>query len=358
MKIPRKIILIIILSAAALLSACSGRRVSATSWPGITVNEDTAYVAFGQFIYAVNLENGLERWRYPGEADNNMSFFAAPLLTADGQLLIGGYDNVLRSLDPQNREEQWIFEGASNRYVGSPLATEDAIYAPSADQNLYVLSLDGKLIDTFQTERAQWAQPSTDGQSIYLTSLDHIVYALTPGSLNLKWSQDLNGAIVGSPLVTDDGRLFVGTFANEMVALDTQSGAEIWRTTTSGWVWDRPALNDDRLYFGDLEGVFYALNAGDGSVIWQLPPNSSIVGTPLVTEEGIFFTTEEGTLYAVDFEGNSIWKTPIGGNIYTGPVAAGEFILVAPIDSDTSMRLVALNLNGTERWSFTTAEEQ
>ena len=77
-----------------------------------------------------------------------------------------------------------------------------------------------------------------------------------------------------------------------------------------------------------------------------------------MAKEGIFFTTEEGTLYAVDFEGNSIWKTPIGGNIYTGPVAAGEFILVAPIDSDTSMRLVALNLNGTERWSFTTAEEQ
>lgn len=356
MKIPRKIIFITILFTAAMLSACSGRRFSATSWPGIAVSDDTAYVAFGQHVYAVNLENGRERWRYPDPADNKISFFSAPVLTEDGQLIIGGYDNVLRSLNPENGREIWSFEGAGNRYIGSPLITEDAIYAPSADQYLYVLDLEGGLIDTFQADRALWAKPSTDGQSIYLTSLDHHVYALTPGSLNLEWSRDLSGAIVGSALITEDGKLFVGTFNNEMVALDTSDGDVIWRTTTSGWVWDQPALADNRLYFGDLDGAFYALDAQDGSLIWDLDPDGPIVGTPLITEEGIFFTTEEGKLNFFDREGNPIWNETIGGATYTKPVVAGELILVAPIESETL--LVALNANGTERWAFTPAQDE
>ena len=81
------------------LSACAGGRMMASGWPGIAADEETAFIAFNQHIYAVNLTNGLEQWRYPAEADNDITFYAAPAITEDGQVIAGGYDNILYSLN-------------------------------------------------------------------------------------------------------------------------------------------------------------------------------------------------------------------------------------------------------------------
>jgi len=87
-----------------------------------------------------------------------------------------------------------------------------------------------------------------------------------------------------------------------------------------------------------------------------MQPDGPIVGTPLVNKEGIYFTTEVGSLYAVDREGNTRWERNIGGKIYTSPIAAGDLILIAPIESDDL--LVALDANGTQQWAFAPKEEE
>ena len=91
-----------LLVLAISLSACAGGQLAASGWPGIAANGETAYIAFNQHIYAVNLTNGLELWRYPTEPDNKITFYAAPSLTEDGQVIVGGYDNILYSFDEQN----------------------------------------------------------------------------------------------------------------------------------------------------------------------------------------------------------------------------------------------------------------
>ena len=67
------------------LSACAGGVTTATSWPGLTVDDKYAYVAYNTQVYAVDLVNGTERWRYPAEPDNNVTFYADPTLSEDGR---------------------------------------------------------------------------------------------------------------------------------------------------------------------------------------------------------------------------------------------------------------------------------
>lgn len=121
-KIPLLTISFILL--AGLLSACGGSYISATSWPGLAADDQHAFVAYNQHIYAVDLETGNEAWRYPEKAEAAISFFADPLLTPDGQLLAPSYDHKLYSLDPATGNENWVFDSSTDRPIASPLVTE------------------------------------------------------------------------------------------------------------------------------------------------------------------------------------------------------------------------------------------
>jgi len=350
------LLIFIIISLTLLMSACvGGRSTVASGWAGFTADEDTAYVAFNSYIHAINLANGSERWHYPAEASAAITFYARPTLTADGQLIVGGYDNVLYSLNPENGQLNWSFEGAEGRYVGGALAAGDLIFAPSADHRLYALNLNGTLAwaTPFETGEPIWAAPSADENCdcVYLASMDHKVYALEAQSGNLLWqTDDLGGAIVSAPAISADHNLYVGTFANELVALNAKNGRELWRIATENWIWGSPAVAGDRLYFGDLDGKFYAVDRLTGQSQWQIQPGSAIVGTPLVTNEGIFFTTEEGSLVSVNPEGAIRWNQPFEDNLHAGPVAAGETILVT--SSNPENLLIAVDANGVQKWSF------
>ena len=131
-----------IIMLSGLLSACAGGAGAATSWPGLTVDMDRelVYVANNQHVYAVNLASGAEKWRFPREAEGKISFFAAPALTEDDQLVIGGYDNLLYSIDPDSGDQKWTFEAATNKYIAGPLASGGQIFAPNSDNQLYAVN--------------------------------------------------------------------------------------------------------------------------------------------------------------------------------------------------------------------------
>ncbi len=337
------------------LSACSGdSRFVASGWAGITTDGETAYLAYNTQVYAIDLANGNQRWHYPAEPDPNVTFYAPPALTEDGQLIVGGYDNVLYSLNPQNGLVNWTFEGSEGRYVGGPLVTEKGIFIPSTDKNLYAIGLDGQpLREAFTTQAEIWASPGSDAdcECIYLASMDHHVYAIDAQSGELIWeTDDLGGAIVGTPALSDDRQLYIGTFGEEMIALNADNGAELWRSAAQDWVWGGPALSEDTLYFGDLSGSFYALDRQSGLQKWQIQPGSAIVDTPLVTDEAVYLTTESGLLVSVTPEGVNRWQKDFEGNTYAGPIAAGDLILVSTTQPDAL--LVAFENNGVQKWAF------
>ena len=87
----KKINLVILLAlGAVLLSACTGGRAAlVNTWAGLAADGERAYLSSGSHVYAVDVQTGKEVWRYPAETDNNIIFYANPVLTSDGQLLVG-----------------------------------------------------------------------------------------------------------------------------------------------------------------------------------------------------------------------------------------------------------------------------
>jgi outer membrane protein assembly factor BamB len=350
--------LIVTLLLSGLLSACAGNAAAANSWPGVAVDaaNEAVYVAYGPHVYAVNLSNGTEKWRFPAEVNNKISFYASPALTEDGQIIAGGYDDVLYSLDALKGEQKWPFSEAKNDYIATPLVRGNRIFAPSGDYSLYALDLQGNLLWSLPTENALWGTPAMDGSMVFLPAMDHHLYALDAETGEKRWvSSELGAALAGTPALGKNGEVFVGTLGSEMIALSQQDGSVIWRFPTNGWVWSGATLVEDVLYFGDLSGTLYAVNASDGTLRWKIQPETAtkrgIAGAPLVLGDTLYFVSESGNLFAVALDGGTPrWNKTFKGKLYSGPFAAGDTILIAPVGSEEL--LIALDTNGNQKWVF------
>jgi outer membrane protein assembly factor BamB len=340
----------------ALFTAGCGAQPT-LSWPGVTVDGNTAYVAYNQYVYAVDLDSGQSRWQFPQESKTPNSFYAPPILTSDGQLLVSGYNKTLYSLSPETGTQNWVYAESPYRYIAAPLEANGTIFAPTSGPMVYGLDLSGKLRWTFKTDTTggQWAQPVVNEPCtcIFVSSMDHHIYAIDAENGGQKWkSEDLGGSVVGTAAWDENGTLYVGTFASEMLSINAETASINWRFKTDGWVWAGPALLDGRLYFGDLKGSFYAVNATDGSIVWRIQPDGPIAGTPLIKDDTIYFTTESGSVYAVDMNGNTKanWPVVLGGKLYAAPLDGGDVILVAP--NNLPQTLIALDPGGAILWKF------
>jgi len=342
-----------LLILAFLLSGCAGG-MTPSSWAGITSDGETAYVAMASHVYAVQVSNGTERWRFPEKPDAKKSFFAAPTLTDDGQLIVGGYDRILYSLSPSDGSINWTFEDSNDHFIGSAVAGNDMIFAPSSDYNLYALDMQGKLVWKFTAEQALWGQPVIDGINVYFGSMDHKVYALNMKTGKLVWSSELDGSILGAVTLDSDGVLYAGTLGDSVFALDSSSGKTIWQQAVSSRIWSAPVIGNGNLYVGDQEGKIFSLAADSGKENWSIKPDGPVLGSPLLLADLVVIGTESGSLVAVDTAGKTAWSQTITGKLYSTPVLAGDLILVAPVEGDVT--LIALDQNGTQQWVYTPAK--
>lgn len=337
-----------------LLSAC-GSAAAAASWPGITVDEGSGqvFVAYNQHVYALQVENGAERWRFPAEPQGGFSTFAAPQLTSDGQLIVGGYDNKLYSINPETGSQNWVFSGATNRYIASARALSGSIFAPNADYKLYKLSPDGGLQTTFAAHDPQWSQPATDGSILYLASMDHDLVAIDAQTTDELWRLDLGGTVVGSPLLAEDGMLYVGTLNQSVVAVDTTSQREVWRFVTEGWVWASPVVVDGQVLVGDLDGIFYALDAATGDELWRVDTNGAITGSAAFFDDSLYVINEDGRVFSISPDGRSrelALPEAYQGSLYGSPVAAGDLLLIGL--TNNANLIIALDDTGAVAWAF------
>ena len=365
MKKSRVTIFFTLAFLSVFLAACSG--TPSESWPGVTVEGDSVYLSYSTQIYQIGLTNGLEKWRFPAEPDNKISYYAPVAFFQDGQILVGSYNHNFYGIPSGSAPANWSFEEAEDRYIGKALVLDDQVFAGSADGTLYVLGLDGSLRWKFITGHAIWGSPVSDGKAIYVASMDHYIYAIDPQSGKQIWkTEDLGGQLVAKPALSASGVLYVGAFgsrtdkperSSRLVAVDSTTGQILWSKPTRGWVWATPLLKDDVLYFGDNEGFVYAMNAQTGDILWQqqhdTSANRAIIGAPVILGDRLYFGSKAGLLHILNpADGSALLQAkPIGGQINADLVLADQEILIAPTGVENKL-LLAVNSDGIEQWSF------
>lgn len=359
MKTPRFSLLVtLILVMSYLLTACAGGAV-VNSWPGASADETLVYVSYQGRVLAVNASNGTLTWQFPAEDPTPAKpFYAAPAVSED-LIVAGNYGKELFALDKSGKP---IWEGpfttTAGNFAATPLIVGDTILAPASDDNLYAVDRTGKQLWKFKTRNVLLAQPSSDGEVVYLPAMDHRLYALNISDGSLVWEADLGSALT-SAAILDGEMLYLGTMGGEVVAVNTSDGSVAWRKEVGGEIWATPVLGEDTLFVGnrsndDTASKVIALSTTDGAVIWQLDTEAPVIGGGVLLPDGVAFPLENGKLVAYALAGgNTLWTQTINGKLYSTPVVAGNNVVVPVTQNEQNQLLQAVGLNGQISWPFT-----
>jgi eukaryotic-like serine/threonine-protein kinase len=362
MKFPRVVLPFLLVLLALTLSAC-GDMTATQNFPGLVLQDDLLYLSEGLHVYVVDVVSGQEirlgeePLRFPQNSDSNLNLFAPVALTTDGQVIIPNShpsEHSLYSINPENGAVNWAFQKSKGTWVGGALALNETIYAPGGDGILYALDLRGN--ERWSVPVAQSAlmsHPVSNGELIFLPSMDGFLHAFDPANGREIWQVELGGPALAAPAISEDGTLYIGTLGGELYAIEAASGKITWQQQLDGTIWSTPALQGDDLYLGTLlgrEGKFYAITRATGAIRWQRSEAGSIIASPMASDGQVVYVTDVGRVQALSNEGSPIWQADLKGKLVAAPVLAGELILVAPLQGD--YLLVAFDSNGAQRWTF------
>ncbi len=102
----------------------------------------------------------------------------------------------------------------------------------------------------------------------------------------IKWTFSTQGPVKSSPVVVGD-TLFIGSDDHHIYAINKNSGDEIWSFDTRGKVSGSATVKDGIVYIASESGNLFALEAKTGKVKWQAPTRSKTAGTAPVIENRI-----------------------------------------------------------------------
>lgn len=159
-----------------------------------------------------------------------------------------------------------------------------------------------------------WVEPIVADGRVYLGTGAGNVYALDRRDGRTLWKRELGSPVMHS-VAWADGRIFTGVqgdWAGAFVAaLDAATGEVLWKTPTpQGGFWTAPAVSDGLVMLGDRAGVFYAFDAQTGEIRWRIETGGPILSTAAVKDGKVFFASEDMHAYAVDVKtGEPLWRS-------------------------------------------------
>lgn len=210
--------------------------------------------------------------------------------------------------------------------------------------------------------------PIAGGGLIYVMDADHRVSAYSSNG-QLAWSTDItpprdeNFQAQGGGLGYANGRLFVASGFGMLLALDAQSGTQIWEQDLGNTATGAPTIYDGVVYVTGGDELGWAIEADNGRVRWRNEGigadinNVAGAPAPAVGDTFAVFAYGNGSVYSLFRQGGlQKWNADVvGGRIgYTtatisditgAPVVDGNRVYVG----NFSGRTVALDAFTGER---------
>jgi outer membrane protein assembly factor BamB len=199
------------------------------------------------------------------------------------------------------------------------------------------------------------AQPVVADGIVYVMDSKAVVSAFDMARGNRVWrtdtkDEDDDSTNVGGGLTLDQGTLYAVNGLAELVALDPAKGTIRWRSRFGAPTRSAPTVVEGRLFVTTIEDRLLALAADDGRQLWShqaANPTTSILGRPAPAYStglvvGGFGSGELATLRADS--GSVVWTDTLATAIRTGSLADFAAIRGLPVIGDG--KVYAMSLGG------------
>ena len=233
---------------------------------------------------------------------------------------------------------------------------------------------------------------SPDEKTLYVATLAGDLVALAREDGAKRWSVALGDRVYSTPLVADDGGIYVGSDAKKLFGIsaagavvwkldldgEADSGAAFdkngnvvvaagkqvlavrrggdvaWRFDAKGKVFTAPAIADDGLVvFGSQDDHVYALRDG-GALAWAVDLGADVDGAAAIGDDGaIYVGTDKGEVVRLDAKGNIAWRRTITQGFVRGVLSIARNGDVVAGTYGPIPRMVRIAADGTVRGAFT-----
>jgi outer membrane protein assembly factor BamB len=320
-----------------------------TDWPQLGGN--VAHV-----VQHTGASGPLEKiWsRDVGDGSNRKGFIAAPPVIANGVIYVFDADSTVRAFEEGSGRRIWDFgieitETETTRTEGTSII--DRIRDPRS-------ILEGSGTD----KDGVGGGVAYDDGVLYVSSGLGVMLALDAQTGTEIWRKRVRVPLHSAPTIAN-GKVYAITDDNEIMAFDANdNGAVLWTyqgivETARMLTVPAPAVVNDVVVAPFSSGEIVALRAQNGGVLWQDALASSTRLTPLAALNDIAFgpviadgyvvaTAQSGVMTAFDFRtGQRVWSQPAGS--IGMPWIAGDFIFTVTTDG----KVAALSkINGSVIW--------
>jgi len=163
------------------------------------------------------------------------------------------------------------------------------------------------------------SSPIIAGGRVYTMDSDSVVSAYQAVDGRRLWKTDLTpreedeGHIAGG-LAFDQGRIFASTGFGQIIALDAESGKEIWRQKLSGPARAAPTARGGRVFVVTVDNKLFAVNAENGDGLWThtgATESTSLLGSgsPAIGDGVVVVPYTTGELVALRVDtGRVLWQ--------------------------------------------------
>ncbi len=292
-----------------------GRRV----WKVDTLHRLSAGVGVGDNLVIVCAETG-EVMAFDEAGKPLWKFqIAGELLSvpraADGVAVVRTADGRIFGLDDRSGKQLWIYQYTTpalsiRSYAGVEIA-QDTVFAGFAGGKLVSLDLKTGSVNwessvsqphgTTELERIADVSslPIVDELQVCAAAFQGRLSCFDIGKGELIWSKNISSF---SGMIVDQRNFFVADDQDDVLSLDSGSGATAWKQTgLAGRQITRPYVQGSYVVVGDGQGYVHFLRRSDGEIVARTKTDDSpILSHPVYLNSDMFLVqTRKGKLYAM-----------------------------------------------------------
>lgn len=208
-----------------------------TAGPALSPVSELLYVGSAKGdVLALSDKTGEIKWRI------NIGSEVLSVVTVAGRIFVRTGDEKLISLDALNGQTLWVLDH------DMPSLSVRGMAAPLPVSNALLLGWDDGFVEALLQENGERAWDAR--------------IALPRGRTEIERMVD-----VQSVVLSDGERVFAGATNNKVVALDLQSGNQLWASDVPTWV--DMALGNRRLWVVAEDDTIKAIATDSGRILWQ-----------------------------------------------------------------------------------------
>ncbi|MDP3533540.1 MAG: PQQ-binding-like beta-propeller repeat protein [Alphaproteobacteria bacterium] len=235
------------------------------------------------------------------------------------------------------------------KLLSLPIISENKIYTLDSYGKVSALRTDnGALLWHFNSKPSKEESPIANGglaydtQKIFVATGFAQIIALDAQTGKEIWHQDVSAPIRSAPSVSD-GRVFVVTIDNTLFALSQEKGEVLWThagmTEYAGLLGGAsPAIMNDLVVAPFSSGEVVGIKVESGHPLWgdaltslrrtdSVSSISTIKGNPVIDHQMVFVIGHGNRMFALNAKtGEQIWEKHIGG-LYT-PLVHKDVVFV------------------------------